>query len=233
MDKIKSYVDGLDERMDGGIPPGHITLICGTSGSMKSTLAYSIVHKYTQEGLGKALYISLEQNKDSLITHMKKLGMNLKNDEENLTVIDMAWLRTELRKAAENQDMSWFDSLQIQIESYKKLIDYDLLVLDSLEAVFTIADMDNPRNDIFLFFEKLRDLNITSLLISEMPQKRRIFGTHGIEAFLADGIIHLDMERTGTSVGRYLSVIKMREVKHATDYFPLLVDKSGFKIVTK
>ncbi len=233
MDKIKTYVEGLDGRMDGGIPPGHIVLICGTSGSMKSTLSYSIVHKYVKEGLGKALYISLEQNKESLITHMRKLGMDLKNDEEKLTVIDMAWLRTELRKVAEKQDLSWFDSLQTQIESYKKLIDYDLLVLDSLEAVFTIADMENPRNDIFLFFEKLRDLNITSLLISEMPQKRRVFGTHGIEAFLADGIIHLDMERTGTSVGRYLSVVKLREVKHSTDYFPLLVDKSGFKIVTK
>ncbi|MCK5396827.1 MAG: AAA family ATPase [Thermoplasmata archaeon] len=233
MDKIKTYVEGLDGRMDGGIPPGHIVLICGTSGSMKSTLSYSIVHKYVKEGLGKALYISLEQNKESLITHMRKLGMDLKNDEEKLTVIDMAWLRTELRKVAEKQDLSWFDSLQTQIESYKKLIDYDLLVLDSLEAVFTIADMENPRNDIFLFFEKLRDLNITSLLISEMPQKRRVFGTHGIEAFLADGIIHLDMERTGTTVGRYLSVVKLREVKHSTDYFPLLVDKSGFKIVTK
>ena len=41
------------------------------------------------------------------------------------------------------------------------------------------------------------------------------------------------MERTGRSVGRFISVVKMREVKHATDYFPLLVDESGFKIVTR
>ncbi|MCK4757342.1 MAG: AAA family ATPase [Thermoplasmata archaeon] len=233
MDKIKTYVEGLDGRMDGGIPPGHIVLVCGTSGSMKSTLVYSMLHKYVQEGLGTALYISLEQNKDSLITHMAKLGMDIKEVEDKLTIMDMGWLRTELRDVAEEDELKWFDSLQTQIENYKRNIDYDLLVLDSLEAVFTIANLQNPRNDIFLFFEKLRDLGITSFLISEMPQNKRIFGSYGTEAFLADGIIHMDMERTGTSVGRFLSVVKMREVKHATDYFPLLVDKSGFKIVTK
>jgi len=29
IERIGTYVKGLDERMEGGIPKGHITLICG------------------------------------------------------------------------------------------------------------------------------------------------------------------------------------------------------------
>ena len=233
-DKIKTYVNGLDPRLEGGIPKGHIVLISGTSGSMKSSLTFNIGYNYALDGFGKVLYISLEQNKESLIMHMTKLGMDFSKVENEFTILDLSWLRTELLDLSENEDdFNWFESIQEQIASYKKNLEYDILIFDSLEAMFTISNLDNPRNDIFTFFEGLRDLGITSLLLSEMPPDKRIFGTYGIESFLADGIIHLDMERSGMTVGRYIGVVKMREVKHSTEYFPLLVDNGKFRIVSK
>ena len=61
---------------------------------------------------------------------------------------------------------------------------------------------------------------------------RRVFGEFGVEDFLSDGIIHITMERNENSVDRFISVVKMRETKHDTDYFPLLVS-NGFEIVTR
>ena len=119
------------------------------------------------------------------------------------------------------------------MKSYKENMGYDILGFDSMEALYVLARMKDPREELFHFFEDMRDLDVTSLLITEMSEAGGSFGKYGVESFLADGIIHLNMERTGRTVGRYISVVKMRAIKHATDYFPLLVDGNGFKIVAR
>ena len=91
-DKIKTYVNGLDPRLEGGIPKGHIVLISGTSGSMKSSLTFNIGYNYALDGFGKVLYISLEQNKESLIMHMTKLGMDFSKVENEFTILDLIGL---------------------------------------------------------------------------------------------------------------------------------------------
>jgi KaiC/GvpD/RAD55 family RecA-like ATPase len=233
MDKIKTYIEGLDERMEMGIPPKHIVLVCGTSGTMKSSVAFNIIYNYAKEKNGKSLYFSLEQNRDSLVKHMAKLGMDVSTIESNITIMDFSWMRRELKEIEDTEGIDWLESIQFQIKNYKEKTNYDILVLDSLAAVYAVGDLKNPRSDLFHFFEFLREMNITAFLISEMEEDSKSYGVHGVESFLADGIIHLNMERTGRSVGRFINVVKMREVKHATDYFPLLVDEGGFKIVKK
>ena len=44
MRKIKTYIEGFDEILDGGIPEGHVVLVCGTPGTMKTSLTYSIMY---------------------------------------------------------------------------------------------------------------------------------------------------------------------------------------------
>ena len=52
---IRTYVTGLDNRIEGGIPKGHIVLIAGESGSMKSSLAWNILYNYAKEKKGNKL----------------------------------------------------------------------------------------------------------------------------------------------------------------------------------
>lgn len=61
MERIKTHIERMDERLEGGIPKGTISLICGVAGCMKSSLAYSILYKNAVEGNLKGLYITLEQ----------------------------------------------------------------------------------------------------------------------------------------------------------------------------
>lgn len=231
--KIKTYVEGLDERMEMGIPHGHIVLVCGTSGTMKSTLTFNIIYNHIKETGAKALYLSLEQNKESLVRHMNKLGFAIADVEQNLTVMDFSWMRRELKDMEKAEDIDWLEAIEFQIKNHGEREPYQVLILDSLAALYAVGNLKNPRSELFHFFEFVREQNITAFLISEMPDDKKSYGLYGVESFLADGIIHLDMERTGRSVGRFINVVKMREVKHATDYFPLLVDKTGFKIVKK
>ena len=43
--RIPTYVKGLDERLGGGIPRGHVVLVSGPPGSFKSTLAFRILYR--------------------------------------------------------------------------------------------------------------------------------------------------------------------------------------------
>ena len=42
LDRIPTHIEGLDEKMQGGIPQGHICIVAGASGAMKSSLTFSI-----------------------------------------------------------------------------------------------------------------------------------------------------------------------------------------------
>ncbi|MCK4730881.1 MAG: hypothetical protein KAT65_00355, partial [Methanophagales archaeon] len=75
MERIKTYIERMDERLEGGIPKGMVSLICGTPGCMKSSLVYSILYKNAVEGNLKGLYITLEQDIASLKKQMEMLGM--------------------------------------------------------------------------------------------------------------------------------------------------------------
>ena len=42
--RIPTHIEGLDENMQGGIPQGHICLVAGASGAMKSSLTFSMLY---------------------------------------------------------------------------------------------------------------------------------------------------------------------------------------------
>ena len=43
LERIPTHIEGLDENMQGGIPQGHICLVAGASGAMKSSLTFHAI----------------------------------------------------------------------------------------------------------------------------------------------------------------------------------------------
>ncbi|MDE0869029.1 MAG: hypothetical protein OSA21_01800, partial [Candidatus Poseidoniaceae archaeon] len=108
-----------------------------------------------------------------------------------------------------------------QLTSYRDSIGFELLVFDSLGAFFTLTKMENPRDEIFRLFEAVRRLGLTSFFICEMTgEDNKQFGEYGVEDYLADGVIHLVMERSGDDVARKMGVVKMRHTNHRLGYKP-------------
>ncbi len=237
-ERMRTFIEGLDEKLQGGIPAKHVVLICGRAGSMKSSLAYSILYNLAKHERTKAVYLTLEQSRSSLLRHMKKLGFDPKrvsglvvNDLDDMVIVDMAVLRKET--ALEDlAKVNWLDSIIKQIKDYKKTFGCDIVAIDSMSALYSLTNFTNPRTELFIFFEKLRDIGVTVLLITEMfDPVKEIFGTYGVEEFLADSIIHLKTEKSGKGTNLFLGVVKMRETNHDREYYPLIIDKHGFEIV--
>lgn len=233
--RIKTYVRGLDERMEGGVPEKYVTLICGRAGTMKSSFAYSILFNAALTEGRRGIYVTLEQSRPSLVEHMVKIGMDPRKivGKGGIVVVDMARLRKETSEKESSGEINWPKSILTTVNNYKMKFGCDLFVLDSLAALYSIADFRKPRSDVFMFFDKLRDLDVSTFLVSEMlDPTKQLFGQYGVEDFLADGIFHLDMHRDDRNVNLFLGIVKMRMTKHDRTYYPLIVDEKGFEIVT-
>src|SRR5438093_1320615 len=72
---VKTHIRGFDEDvLRGGIPEGHVVLIRGASGTMKSSLAYYVLYHNALEGT-PGLYVTLEQSAGGLLEHIASLGL--------------------------------------------------------------------------------------------------------------------------------------------------------------
>ncbi len=223
---VKTYIEGFDEKMQGGIPEGSVVLLVGQPGTMKSSVAFNMLYNGAKEKSLNGLYVTLEQSSKSLAKHMSALGMNPEDVKGNLEIIDIGLIR---KKLTQLQDQSWVQVFKMYAKNLKDTNDYQLLVIDSLPVLNVLAKFDNPREELFHLFEWLRDLGVTTVLIAEMDGETKKLAKHG-EDFLADGIIYLRMAEMGDiSVQRQIRCVKMRAVNHNSDYHSLLFDSGRFK----
>jgi len=230
--RIKSHIRNLDSQMEGGIPEGSIVLVCGRPGSMKSSITYFMMYSQAMKENRRAMYLTLEQTRPSLVRHLTHLGLNPEGTNR-IAIVDLATLRKNFGDQGSGEHADWLAALVNQVAEYKKHVGLDLVAVDSMAALYSLHEFDNPRRELFHFFEALRGLGLTVFLISEMydPEKD-IFARYEVEDFLADGVIHLKVDRTEGQSNLYLGIVKMRETRHNRNYFPLIVDHDGFEVVT-
>ncbi len=225
MKRIKTYIQGFDDVLSGGIPEGHVVLIAGEPGTFKSSLAFNMLYHNVKNDDHIACYITLEQGRESLTTQMKEMGMDPADVIDNLSIVDLALIRKNLEKLGQQ---SWMDIFKTYAHNLKENTDYDLLVIDSMPVLTMLAEFKNPRSELFHFFEWLRDMKVTTLILSEMKASSDEYGKFG-EDFLSDGIIHLKMEKVSdVNIQRRIRAVKMRSTKHSSDFFTLLFQKDVF-----
>jgi KaiC/GvpD/RAD55 family RecA-like ATPase len=225
-DRIKTYIEGLDEKLQGGIPAGSVILLVGEPGTMKSSVAYNVLYNNAKENGINGLYVTLEQGSASLSKHMTGMGMNPEEVKKNIELVDIGLIR---KKLTQLREQSWVQVFKMYTKNLKESSDYGLLVIDSLPVLEVLAKFENPREELFHLFEWLRDLGVTTLLISEMNPDSKAYSENG-EDFLADGIVYLRMMEEGdVSVQRHIRFVKLRATDHNTDYHSLLFDGGKFK----
>jgi len=223
--RIKTYISNFDGEMDGGIPEGNIVLLCGLPGTMKSTLAFNLLYRNARHGVN-GLYVTLEQSGPSLRKQMAKVSLDPNSVQEHLRVLDLSQLRAQLHEQG-RQD--WLQIIKSYVETLKNDMDFQLLVIDSLPVVEVLAKFNDPRDDYFHLFEWFRELDVTTLLISETESDRGRFGIFG-EDFLSDGIIHVKMEKIGeVNIQRRIRCVKMRGTNHSPHYQALLFTDGIFQ----
>ena len=240
--RIKLYIEGFDEQLQGGIPEGYVTLVCGTAGTMKSSISFNVLYNEALEGR-TGLYVSLEQSAKSLLEHAENMGYDL--SKINLIVIsdisklkdkikdiksakggslvisDLGAIRKEIKGTKIGPSGDWLNVIKNIIKKLKAEAQCDFFILDSLSALYVLSSFDDPRTKLFYIFEFLRDIELTTFLISEMPLNKSKYSEYEVEDYLADGIILLQQTERFRKVIREISIVKMRATDCNTDVFTL------------
>ncbi len=224
MEMIPTYVEGLDEALGGGVPEGSVVLLCGSPGTMKTSLAFSILYHNSHNGR-KGLYVTLEESGDDLKASMENMGMEDFHESE-LYLLDMGRLRLELSEAETDSD--WLNIFEGIIREAIRVTPYTLIVLDSLESLYTPKSPGDVRGYLFHLFSFLKESGLTTFIVSEVPFGAPTLADHGID-FLADGVILLrHFEVDPSDVELRLRCIKMRKVRHERGDLALDVKKGRF-----
>lgn len=218
--RIRTYIRGFDERIGGGIPRSHVVLLAGPAGTMKSSLALSILLKNIQEGTDGS-YLTFEEGKDSLLRTASELSLEVEGD----AIVDVGEMRRveQIAKDAGN----WFDIVIKFLRKSKNKKRTSLVVIDSLNALLSF-DSSSSRNAVSSFFHSLRDLQMTALVIDEAEGPMKF--THHQDR-LADGVILMGCEINRKSEMRHtIHCGKMRHTKHSMDYYHLDFKNGEFLI---
>ena len=229
--RIKTYVRGFDDILASGIPEGYVVLVSGAPGTMKSSLAFSILYQNALQEGRKSAYFTLEQSKDITLEHMASLGMADPKAWEHLKILDMGSIRKNLNYLQGRG--TWLELFKMYCNNVMKVKAdrISILVVDSLDVLETMAKMQDPRADLYFLFEWLRDLGPLTFLISEKPVDLGPTSHAPAEAYLADGIVQLEMHPTSDLyVQRRLRVTKMRSTKHDPGAFALSFEDGGFEV---
>jgi KaiC/GvpD/RAD55 family RecA-like ATPase len=226
--RLRTFIEGFDRILEGGIPQGHVVLVAGTPGTMKSSISYYMLYNHAVEHDRTSVYVTLEQSRESLLRQMEKMGMDSERVKDKLHVLDLAIIRKKLKEIAGGS--SWLHVFKTYLTNLKQNLDFDLLVIDSMEVLETMAEIRNRRTDLFYLFEWLRDMGATVFLISESSSERLIEGKFD-EGYLSDGIITLKMQVIrDVEMQRRIRCVKMRETNHDPSYYSLLYNNGRFQV---
>ena len=191
---------------------------------MKTSLILWMMHENARANGTRSLYISLEQPADSLRAGASRMGMTAL-DEAHVYILDLGQLRRGMERSETSKD--W---VTILVEIIKEAVNsshYEALAVDSLEALYALTEMKNPRREMFHFLTELKDLGLTTFVITETPFGAQRLAQWG-EDFLTDGILQLRQVEVGeTDIQLRLRCVKMRWMNH--DHNALALNHDGEK----
>src|SRR2546429_5542088 len=174
---VKTHIRGFDhEVLRGEIPQGHVILIRGASGTMKSSLAYYILYHNALEGT-PGLYVTLEHPAGGLLEHIASLGLKATAVSEALPILDLSRGREHLEEmvskvgamtdATAPRGEALLAVLKAKVLDLRRKRKFQLLVIDSWDALELMLEFQDRRGGTVGVFGWLWVLGGTRLLFSE------------------------------------------------------------------
>ncbi len=246
-ERCPTGIEGMDELIEGGFPRERTVLLRGECGTGKTIFGAQFLYNGIVEHNEPGVLVCLEQDPEHLKKDMVNLNLDLDTAERNgkLMIIDASLSRVtplEFQQPAEEIPSK---SFQIKLEYFgdittlintiikaTKKINAKRVVIDSLPSLSYLILAENyVRNTILNINHKLITNKLTSLLISDTPQK---YGESKLDVteFIADSVITLHYNLLPKEGGRYLIINKMRGTNHSEEINLLKITKGKGITVT-
>ncbi|MFH0929333.1 MAG: ATPase domain-containing protein [Candidatus Aenigmatarchaeota archaeon] len=217
-ERIPSGIPGLDELMEGGFPKGSTNLVSGAAGTGKTIFCSQFIWEGLQKG-ESCMYITLEERPQDIMDDVSRFGWDFEPyiKEKKLFLV--------------YQDPFQMTDVTSPLLDEIKQKNVQRVVIDST-AIFGMYYKEpfEIRKQLFKLLNGLKDIGVTSVITSELPEETNQLAKFGVEEFVVDGVIILRYIGIGGEDFVNLQVRKMRRTKHANAWFPMTISDKGIRI---
>lgn len=218
IERIETGIPGFDKLVEGGIVKNSNNLVAGASGTGKTIFGMQYLWNGVQKG-ENSVYMTLEQKPEEILSDVSRFG----------------WDFQKFINAGRFKIISHIgDGIDAAIEAITEAISSvkaKRFVLDSL-TIATMGWKERPeeifklRKRAFDMLNTLKNLDITSIVISEIPRGETQISKFGFEEFISDSVILLDYMSVGGHT-RNLQILKMRRTDHGKKIYPFEITERG------
>lgn len=226
--KAPTGIAGLDEILDGGLPQGRSTLVCGTAGCGKTLLAMEFLVRGSVQFDELGVFVCFEETEQELSQNVASLGFDLEAliDQGKLLIDHVHVAREEIQDTGEYD----LEGLFIRLGSAIDSIGAKRVVLDTVESLF--SGLPNPsilRAELRRLFRWLKEREVTAIITGERGEGS--LTRHGLEEYVSDCVILLDHRVVEQLCTRRIRVVKYRGSTHGTNEYPFLIDAKGVSVL--
>jgi circadian clock protein KaiC len=220
--EILSYGNkGLDKMFNkGGFFRGSSTLITGSTGTTKTTLAAYFALGSCQRK-ERALFFSFEESPDQLERNMRSVGIHLK-----------PFIKSKLLLVHSSRPS--LQGLEMHLLVLHKMIkDYKpkTAVIDPISSLLTVGNPSEVRAMMIRLMDMLKINKINALFTSLSGEKTNEFDEMSAEVVssLADTWIRVATLEKEDSRERVLRIVKSRGMGHSNRIWEFTIDNKGIK----
>jgi len=233
LERVKTGIYGLDDLIGGGIPKNHVILLSGQAGAGKTLFGLQyIAHGATNNE--KGIFITFEQNKKDILSQTQNFNWNLERleGEDKVKILDFKPSDMHIANILLKMEQTILDfkpkrlvldslsTLSIYAEIMTSMELLNLMGVDIKTATFIPSGEAITRRTITEFLGRIKNLNTTALIISELPETSTFLSRDTISEFIADGVILLNYVGIVGESSRTIQVRKMRGSNHSKDFIP-------------
>jgi circadian clock protein KaiC len=226
--KCRTGITGLDQIMEGGLPKGRPTLLCGGAGCGKTILAMEFLVRGAREFNEAGVFMAFEETGKELGENVASMGFDLPSliSHKKLFVDHVRVERSEIEETGEYD----LEGLFIRLEAAIRRVGAKRVVLDTIESLFSSFSNTNIlRAELRRLFQWLKSKGVTVVITAETGDGK--LTRQGIEEYVADCVILLDHRVEEQNSIRHLRVVKYRGTTHGTSEYPFLIGVSGISVL--
>jgi len=181
-----------------------------------------------------SLFISVTENSEKLLDNIMPYRFFDRGliKSGKLVFVDLPVMYERLGMTKPEMTMEEIDLLVTAIAGLANELGTKRLVMDSITSVcYKLKTSEKIRDFILKLSKALSDMDVTSILVSEVGAHSATYSMFGVEEAISDGIVLMaNMERRGDLL-RTLQVIKMRGTTHSRAKYVLDLTPMGVLLV--
>src|SRR5205807_2620160 len=180
---VLTGIDGLDEMLGRGVPAGHIITVLGSFGTGKTTFALQFLMQGLING-EKAVYISLEEDVDSVVANAASFGWDLKRylKEKKLHIVKLEPVDAK----------TTVTRIRSELPDFIKRSGASRVAIDSISLLNMLFANDTERREkLFALCKQLKSTGATCVFTAEVKDENPRSSRDGLVEYVSDGVIGL------------------------------------------